>query len=533
MIQAFKQSNTLIKFTIKREKLKLSLWLIGCLSFVLIGIIAYVAVYNDPFDRQAMSAAMSNPAMEALFGKAIGLDNYTIGAMYSHTMTVMTLSLISISTILLVIRNTRLEEEEGMLEMFRALPTGKLAHTTSALTILVLYNLIIVLLTILVLIVLGDDSMKFEGTILTGTIYGSIGLFFGAVALLLAQLSSNTRSATMSSFMILGLSYMVRIIGDTSIDWLSWISPLGLLYQTKPFVTNNWFPVLWISLGSVMVIGLSFYLQNYRDLGSGLLPTRAGRDSASRFVRTLPGFTLKLLRTPMIVWTISLVILGLTYGSVMGEVESLIAGNEVIEQIIAANPEKNLVNQFVRIITGLLSIAAVIPVVLILMKLNTEEKKGRLVYLLIGKHSRNHLLGNFVLMSFLYSILVQVLQISVFAGAVMMSQVEGLDFLDLFISGLAYLPAIWVMIGLAVVLFGWFPKMISLTWVLLGLSFIILYFSNLFEIPEWVKGISPFYHIPENIQREASVVNLVLLASVALILMLMGVIGFNRRDSHG
>lgn len=532
MMQVFKQSKTLIKFTIKREKLKLLLWLIGCLSFVLIGIIAYVTVYNDPIDRLAMSAAMSNPAMEALFGKAIGLDNYTIGAMYSHTMTVMTLSLISVSTILLVIRNTRLEEEEGMLEMFRALPTGKLANTTSVLSILVLYNFTIVLLTVLVLIVFGDDSMRFEGAILTGAIYGSIGLLFGAIALLMAQLSSNTRSATMSSFMILGLSYMLRIIGDTSIDWLSWISPLGLLYQTKPFVANEWFPVLWINLGSVIIVGISFYLQKYRDLGSGVLPTRTGRDSATRIVKTLPGFVLKLIRTPLIVWTISLVILGITYGSVMGEVESLTAGNEVIEQIIAADPEKSMVNQFIRIIIGLLSIAEVIPVVQTLMKLNTEEKKGRVVYLLIGKHSRSHLLGIFVLLSFLCSILIQALQITVFAGAVLTSQVEGIEFLDLFISGFTYLPAVWVMIGLAVVLFGWIPKVISSTWAMLGFSFIILYFSNLFEIPEWIKGVSPFYHIPENKMGEVSFMNLVLLSFIAVILLLLGFIGYNRRDTQ-
>lgn len=532
MMQPLKQSNKLIIFTLKREKLKLSLWLVGCLSFVLIGIIAYVTVYSDPVDRQAMSAAMSNPAMEALFGKAIGLNNYTIGAMYSHTMTVMTLSLISISTILLVIRNTRLEEEEGMLEMFRALPTGKLAHTTSALTILVLYNFLIALLTMLVLSIFGDDSMGFEGTILTGAMYGSIGLFFGAIALLLAQLSSNTRSAAMSSFMILGLSYILRIVGDTSVNLLSWISPLGLLYQTKPFVTNEWNPVLWINMISAMVIGFSFYLQSYRDLGSGLLPVRTGRDSATRIVKTLPGFILKLLRTPLIVWTASLFILGLTYGSVIGEVESLIAGNEVIEQIIAADPEKSMVNQFIRIIIGLLSIAVVIPVVQILMKLNTEEKKGRVVYLLIGKHSRNNLLGIFVLLSFIFSILIQALQISAFAGAVLTSQVEGLNFLDLFISGLTYLPAIWIMIGLTVVLFGWFPKVISSIWALLGFSFIILYFSNLFEISEWVKGVSPFYHIPENIEGEVSFMNFVMLSFIAVILLLLGFIGYNRRDTQ-
>ncbi|MFL2071930.1 ABC transporter permease [Marinilactibacillus psychrotolerans] len=530
-MQSFKQSKKLLYFSLKREKIKLLFWLTGCLSFVLIGIIAFVFIYDDPIDRQAMVGAMSNPAMEALFGKVIGIDNYTIGAMYSHTMTVMTLSLISISAILLVVRNTRLEEEEGMIEVFRALPTGKLAHTTSAMTLLAIYNIILAVLSTIILIAFGDNSMDVNGAVLTGVIYGLVGIFYGSVALLFSQLSSSSRNATMYSLLFLGLTYLMRIIGDTGIEWLSWMSPLGLLYRTKPFVTNDWMPVLLILIGTLLFISIAFVLQNYRDLGSGLLPSKAGSRSASKLLKTVPGLALNLLKTPLLIWTLSLIVLGVTYGSVMGDLETLIAGNEVIGKIIENNPDQNIVNQFIAIILGLLSIATVIPVVQILMKLYSEEKKGRSVYLLVGKHSRNYVLGVFVALSFLSSLLLQTAQVTTFALAVMTTQVKGVVFTDILLSGLAYLPALWTMIGLVVLLFGWLPRMIFSTWILLGFSFVILYFSNLFDIPEWVKEISPFYHVPDVLAGEMGFISLFVLLILGILFSFIGFIGFNKRDN--
>lgn len=530
-MQSFKQSKKLLIFSLKREKTKLSYWLIGCLSFVLIGIIAFVLTYNDPNDRQAMVGAMSNPAMEALFGKVIGVEYYTIGAMYSHTMTVMTLSLISISTILLVVRNTRLEEEEGMIEIFRALSTGKLAHTTSAITLLAIYNIILAVLSAIILIIFGDNSVDVNGAVLTGVIYGSVGLFYGSVALLFSQLSSNSRNATMFSLVFLGLSYILRIIGDSGFELISWISPLGLLYRTKPFVTNNWWPVLILFFGTIIFIVISLYLQKRRDLGSGLLPSRVGKRSASRLLRTVPGLALNLLKAPLIIWTLSLILLGVTYGSVMGDLETLIAGNEVIEKIIENNPDQNIVKQFIAIILGLLSIATVIPVIQIVMKLYSEEKKGRSVYLLVGKHSKNYVLGAFVALSFFSSVLLQMAQVSTFAAAVMTTQVKGVFFRDILLSGLAYLPALWTMIGFVVLLFGWLPRMIFSAWILLGYSFVILYFSNLFDMPEWLKGISPFYHVPDVLSGEISFIRLFVLLILGILFSFIGFIGFNKRDS--
>ncbi|API89680.1 hypothetical protein BKP56_10605 [Marinilactibacillus sp. 15R] len=165
------------------------------------------------------------------------------------------------------------------------------------------------------------------------------------------------------------------------------------------------------------------------------------------------------------------------------------------------------------------------------MKLYSEEKKGRSVYLLVGKHSKNYVLGAFVALSFFSSVLLQMAQVSTFAAAVMTTQVKGVFFRDILLSGLAYLPALWTMIGFVVLLFGWLPRMIFSAWILLGYSFVILYFSNLFDMPEWLKGISPFYHVPDVLSGEISFIRLFVLLILGILFSFIGFIGFNKRDS--
>lgn len=529
MMQAQAQTGRIFRFTLRKEWLKLLLWLIGGAFYVIMGAVAFVEVYGDPLERQAMAVAMQNPAMEALFGRAIGLDNYTIGAMYSHTMTILGFVLFAIMSILLIVRNTRSEEEDGILELIQALPTGRLAHTTSAILLLFLTNSLVAVISAGLLIGLGDSSMSTEGAILTGVIYGLTGIVFGSITLVTAQLSSNARGAMMLAFGALGVSYLLRIIGDSGLEFFSWISPLGLLYNTEPFVNNYWFPV-WIALGiSAALIALALWLKHQRDMGAGLLPDRSGKRHASAFLKTPLGFVVKLIKTPLIVWTVAMVFLGISYGSVIGDVEGMLEGNEVVEQIIAGDPNLSMVDQFMAMILGVLAMAATIPSIQVLLRLRGEEKKNRLEKVIAGAHSRLIIFGSFIFLSAVVAIILQVLQSLAFGGSAVAMGYE-VSLVEIIIAGFAYIPAMFVMIGIAAVLIGWLPKLTSLVWLYLGFAFMILYFGGLFDFPEVVNGVSPFYHVPQMPIEDWNWTVTLVLKSIALVLMAVGYSGFSRRD---
>lgn len=527
--QLFKRTGALFIFILKKDWLKLILWLLACLSLVFIGVFAYTELYTAQAEREAMAVALANPAMEALFGRMIGEDNYTVGAMYSHTMTLMGFLLFSIQSILLVVRHTRSEEEDGRIEMLQALPIGRLSQPTATLGVLFLFNSVLALGSTTILLLMGDTSMSVEGAVLTGVIYGLIGLIFGSIALVTAQLSQSGRGAMLLAFVALGLSYVLRIIGDSGLPFLSQLSPLGLLYGTEPFVSNNWGPVLLASLGVFVLLALAIYLRHSRDLGSGILPDRAGKSQASAFLKTPFGFAFRLFQTPFVVWSVSLVILAISYGSVVGDVEGLLDANELAGQFLGMDDASSLTEQFIQMISGLLAIVACIPVLQAFLRIRSEEKKGRLDKIIAGTHSRVKIMGTFFGLGLLTSVWMHVLQVLAFSGF-SVSVEPALSFRDSVLAGLLYLPAIWLVGGLASVLIGWLPQATSAIWSYLGFAFVVLYFGEVFNFPNWLQSLSAFHHIPDLFSDGMRWLPLILTTLLSLLLSFIGFLGFHKRD---
>jgi hypothetical protein len=63
-------------------------------------------------------------------------------------------------------------------------------------------------------------------------------------------------------------------------------------------------------------------------------------------------------------------------------------------------------------------------------------------------------------------------------------------------SSLAQVPAVWVLLGLAVALFGLVPRAAPASWRLLGACFLLAYLGPLLSLPDWVMDLSPYSHVP-------------------------------------
>ncbi|SFC57932.1 ABC-2 type transport system permease protein [Alkalibacterium subtropicum] len=530
MAQAFMQTARLFRFSIKKDWGKISLWLLGSAFFIFGGLFEIVQLFGgDPAERETLALVFQNPGMIALFGRALGEQNFTNGAIFTQVMTIMTFILTGIMSILLVVRNTRSEEEDGILELIQAQPVGRVAHTAAAILLLVTTNILVLIISVVILMALKDSSMMLEGVLLTGTIYATSGIFFGAVTLVTAQLSTNARGAMMLAFGVLGVSYIIRIIGDVSLSFLSWFSPMGLLYNTEPFVKNDWYPV-FISLGtSLLLIALALFLKQKRDMGSGLLPDKEGERHASAVLKTPVGFALNLIKTPLIVWTVALIILGVTYGSVIGDLDSLLEGNEILNQIIAAEEGVSISQQFLAMILGVLAFISSIPALQFLYRLRTEEVKGRLNNVFAGTHSRYVILGTFFLLSVCVALVLQLLASLAFGGAAVAMDFN-VEFIDVLLAAMAYVPAVYILIGMGTLFLGWLPKLTAIVWVYLVFIFINLYFGELFNFPDWLRNLSAFQYVPEIPVEEWSWPVALSLTGAALAFSAIGFIGYRKRD---
>jgi ABC-2 type transport system permease protein len=95
---------------------------------------------------------------------------------------------------------------------------------------------------------------------------------------------------------------------------------------------------------------------------------------------------------------------------------------------------------------------------------------------------------------------------------------------------LSFLPALWVMAGLAAVLVGWLPKLYGAIWAIFAYSFVVFYFGRLFDLPQWAAKLSPLGNIAQLPAETFSLSPLLVLTLMAAVLTAAGVVGFRRRD---
>jgi ABC-2 type transport system permease protein len=98
------------------------------------------------------------------------------------------------------------------------------------------------------------------------------------------------------------------------------------------------------------------------------------------------------------------------------------------------------------------------------------------------------------------------------------------------LAALAFVPAVWVVIGLTVALFGVMPRASGLPWAYLGVCFVIGMFGQLLELPQWIVNVSPFQHVPQYPATELRAIPLVALTVLSAGLTALGVRAFGHRD---
>ncbi len=375
--------------------------------------------------------------------------------------------------------------------------------------------------------------MDLQGSLLYGAVLGAIGVFFMAITALFAQLAETSRGVIGYSFTFLGLSYLLRAIGDVSSETLSLLSPLGLVLRTQVYVNNYWWPVLLTLLISFLIKGLALYVNSIRDLEAGFIPSKPGREVATPFLQSSLGLSLRLLRVTSISWIIAMFILGASYGSVFGDIESFFESSEFIQRLLPMLEDFSLVMQFLTVIMSVIAIISTIPPLIILFKLKKEERWNRTEHLLARSVSRSSLLGSYFILSLVVGFMVLFFSALGLwaAGSAVMDEPFG--FGSVLASAMAYLPAMWIMIGLALVFIGLRPQATGASWVYLGFSFFVVYLGGILQLPEWMEYLTPFGYIPSIPIEEMKWISSILLTLLALVLALFGFKGYRERDIYG
>ena len=531
--QLYSGTGTMTRFLIRRDRIRFPIWLIALSFITIITATAFTGLYKSDEERQAIAETMKNPAMTAMVGPGYGLDHYTEGPMMAHQMLLFTAIVVAIMSILLVTRHTRADEEEGRLELIRSLPVGRLSSLSATMIVLIVMNSLLAIIIGVGLYSLRIGSMDLEGSLLYGVVLGTIGIFFSAVTAFFAQVSSNARGTIGLSFTVLGISYLIRAIGDVSNETISWFSPLGWGLKTEVYVNNYWWPIGLTILLSIILMILAYYLNTIRDVGAGIISSRPGRKHASRLLQSSLGLAFRIQRTSIITWAIGMLILGVSYGSVFGDLESFFSGNEIVSQMLTPVEGLTLTEQFVSMLMSVISMISTVPALMFLFKLKGEEKQNRTEHLLTRAVSRYKLLGSYLFLSMVLGFVMLCLAVIGLWSAAANVMQDPISFSLLCKAAIVYLPAIWMMTGLGVFVIGVIPRFSGFAWLYLGYSFFVVYLGELLQFPEWMGNLSPFGHVPQVPVEEINYVSITLLTCFSVFLMIIGFIGYRKRDIEG
>ncbi|MGO1342293.1 MAG: ABC transporter permease, partial [Cellulosimicrobium funkei] len=330
---------------------------------------------------------------------------------------------------------------------------------------------------------------------------------------------------------VLGVAFLLRAVGDVQEEhgsWVSWLSPIGWAQQIRAFVDLRWWPLgLSVAL-VVLLLALGAALAARRDLGAGLVPPRAGRPDAARWLASPLALAWRQQRASVLAWAIGIGVTALACGTFVDSVGDMVAANPEVAQMIG--DASDLVAGFVAVMALFLGLGAGGFAVASAQRARGEETAGRLEPVLATGVGRvRWLAGQLVVTLVGTCVLLAVSAVGLWLGALSVGE-DAFGLGDHLAASFAYLPAVAVVAGVAVAAFGSRPGLAALAWALLAYSFVVTMFGALLDLPSWASGLSPFWHVPQLPGADAEPWPFVWLTLLAVVLVALGLAGFRRRD---
>jgi len=523
----------LMKFILKRDWVRILIWVASIIIIETVIALALAEMYPTQVDRESFKLVMDNPVMIAMFGKAYGYDNYTFGAMWAHMMYLWMGLIVGIMGIILVTKHLRNEEEEGRYEIIRSLPVGRDAYLLATILLMAVVVSLMTIFKTLVMTFLGIDTFDFLGSLNYSLGHGLIAMFFIALSAVISQLYQSNRSVMGMGFGLLLTFYLVFAIGMISLPFLKWLSPFQYLLESQAYVNNYYWPLLILLTLTVCLIILAVYLSSVRDLDAGLFKEKQGKKNIAKYVRRPFGFAVRTQSTMMMYWALTLFILGASYGSIFGDLESFLGNNVYLQQMLPPIPGVPLATQFMGIIMMVMGIAACIPAVLIANKVANEEKKNRVETIMSHPVSRLELMISFLILGVLAGVFMLLVSAVGFYAASSSVMENPIPFMTMIEAIMVYTPSLILFIGVSALITGFTPDKTWLVNLYLGLSFFIVYIGQIVDIGDLLSKFTPFSYVPRLPVDDMNWFTQAIIVLLGLAFMTIGAWRYKRRDLQG
>jgi polyether ionophore transport system permease protein len=271
------------------------------------------------------------------------------------------------------------------------------------------------------------------------------------------------------------------------------------------------------------------WLAARRDVGSALLRGGAGPARMTRRRRWPIGFAAWIHRPATAGWLAGGILLTAMMGSLAHQFLDAMAGNRALSEAMGINGGRPL-DGLVAATQLYLAVIGAGYVIQAIGTLRAEEAEGRLEVRLAGALARGRWLAAHGAVIVAGLVLIVVGSSAVLALSTAWSVGNTDEIGAVMTAGLDYLPAELVFAGVALALFGRWPRAFGFTWAAYAVATFIAFLGPGLKLPRWVADLAPTTRVGNPPLETADAGNLAALAVIAIALVLVGATGFRRRD---
>lgn len=517
----------------RRNRLFWVLWVVGLALLMPLTATQYDRIVPSGTDATAMLESFANnPSMTALLGPAWDLTTkggfvfWRVGGFVSMFAGMM--------AAFGIIRSTRAEEEDGRLELLRAGTLGRHAPLLAAIALWAGASLAAGALSGALAAAVG---LPVPGAVAAALAVATPGLAFTGLGAVAAQLFESARSAR---YWTVGAGwggmFLLRMIVDGGgtdgpYAWARWALPIEWGLLLRPWVAERWWVfALPVALLAALTL-LALRLESARDHGAGLRHTRLGRAGAPASLSGPWGLAWRLQRGSILGWTVALLVTAVGTGSIMSQMDQALADNPEVGQLLQRmGGTENLQVAFYLAMLGILGTVAGVMGVTFLGRLRGEENAGHTEPMLATATSRWSYAGSHLVWALAVPAVVFVA-----VGALMpLTQAQAAqDYApmgDYARAAAGLLPGVVLVVGLAMALIGWAPRLAWLVWVVVGWTMFATWFAVLFDVPAWLTDVNPFGYLAHLPRDEMDWRPFAIELALGLFLVVLGLVGYRRRN---
>ena len=522
---------TLLRLMIHRYRLLIGSWLVLLIALPAVTVSAYQSTYPTPEQRRAAVAlAQQDSATTLLYGRLP--DPGTPALMFVWEIGAIVTILAAIMAVLVAVALTRTTEDDGTLELLRSCGIDPAAPLRCALAVLTATAAILALgFAVSTGLAVGRvDGVTWEGAAACGAVVGLTFLLTGTFTAALAQLAPSASAARTLGFGAVAAAFAVRAYADTQdVALLGWASPLALRATVRPFAGNRWWVVAAAGAVVLALAWLAGSLSRRREYGAGLLRPRRLR-TTSLNVRSGAGLAARLSRRSIGTWAVGVACVGAMFSAM---------GSAAVEQSRRGDLDGFLGSQlgtedplagYFSYCGTLVAIAVCTFAVLSVLRAKHDEAAGLTDHILATGSRRWAPLAGQAAVAALGSLLVLVATGALSAAVAPLAMGGDAVSARAFAYAVGQWPAVLAMVGWTTFLAGTRPRSTWLAWIPLLASGTLAMLGGLLGIPQWIRDLGLFQHVPDIAGSAPQVGGLVILIGAAGAAAMLGIAATTRRD---